>query len=321
MPNFGWRTAIGIAVPCVLPHQWALLTRALVGWNSAVLLLLPMTYLHLRGLTPKQLRDRYRADDPSAPVILLVVVAAAGLSVAAIVAFLTTLKSVPPSDKVAHILLATLTIIDSWLLVPSMFTVHYADMFYSAEVGDQPLLFPETPEPVFWDFVYFSFTISAACQTADVSTRKVGIRRVVTFQSVIAFLFNVAILGFAINVTAGLLFLRRVAGRASACRAAECRDGRGQSISCNGFDQMNLEPGLDRVGTVLRPGKCSQGDRRQFLRTVAALADGSNQLIAIFLGHADVADQHRRLGCLQQCERFVRTGRLGNTGARIQQHP
>ncbi len=198
-------TAIGIAVPWILPHQWALLTRALVGWNLAVLLLLPMIYLHLTGLNPKQLRERYRADDPSAPVILLVVVTAAVLSVAAIVAFLSTLKSVPPSEKVAHILLATLTIIDSWLLVPTMFTVHYADMFYSAEVDDQPLLFPVTAEPVFWDFVYFSFTIAAACQTADVSTRKVGIRRVVTIQSIIAFLFNVAILGFGINVTAGLL--------------------------------------------------------------------------------------------------------------------
>jgi uncharacterized membrane protein len=198
-------TAVGIAAPWVLPHQWALLTRALVGWNLAVLILLPMIYLHLGGLTPKQLRDRYRADDPSAPVILLVVVAAAVLSVAAIVAYLTTLKSVPPSDKVAHILLATLTIIDSWLLVPTMFTIHYADMFYSVEVDEQPLVFPVTPEPVFWDFVYFSFTIAAACQTADVSTRKVAIRRLVTIQSVIAFLFNVAILGFGINVTAGLL--------------------------------------------------------------------------------------------------------------------
>jgi uncharacterized membrane protein len=86
-----------------------------------------------------------------------------------------------------------------------MFTVHYADMYYSAVTDEQPLLFPETREPVFWDFVYFSFTIAAACQTADISTRKVGIRRVVVVQSIIAFLFNVAILGFAINVTAGLL--------------------------------------------------------------------------------------------------------------------
>jgi uncharacterized membrane protein len=196
---------VGTAVCIALPHQWAVLTRALVAWNAAVLVLLPLTYMHLKGLDATQLRERYRADDPSASVILLVVVGAAILSVAAIVAYLATLKSVPPDDKVVHILLAALTITDSWLLVPTVFTVHYADMYYSAEVGEQPLKFPETSEPVFWDFAYFAFTIAAACQTADVSTNRVAIRRVVIAQSIISFLFNLAILGFAINVTAGLL--------------------------------------------------------------------------------------------------------------------
>ena len=54
------------------------------------------------------------------------------------------------------------------LLVPAMFTTHYADMFYSVAGEDRPLRFPNTPSPVFWDFAYFSFTIAAACQTADV---------------------------------------------------------------------------------------------------------------------------------------------------------
>src|SRR5580704_6080433 len=196
---------VGTAICIALPHHWAVLTRALVAWNAAVLVLLPLTYMHLNGLAATQLRERYRADDPSASIILLVVVGAAILSVAAIVAFLATLKSVPPNDRVAHILLAALTITDSWLLVPTVFTVHYADMYYSAEVGEQPLKFPETSEPVFWDFAYFAFTIAAACQTADVSTTQAGIRRVVIAQGIISFLFNLAILGFAVNVTAGLL--------------------------------------------------------------------------------------------------------------------
>jgi uncharacterized membrane protein len=196
---------VGVAVFFALPHQWLLLTRALTAWNAAVVLLIPLIFLHHTGLSAGQLRERYRDDDPSAPVILLVVIVAAILSVAGIVAFLPTLKSVPPSGKVVHVLLATLTIFDSWLLVPTIFTVHYADMFYSVDSTRQPLLFPRTPEPVFWDFVYFSFTIAAACQTADVATAAVGIRRSVIAQSIISFLFNVAILGFAINVTAGML--------------------------------------------------------------------------------------------------------------------
>jgi len=196
---------VGVAVFFMLPHQWQMLTRALTAWNVAVLMLVPLIFLHHAGLTAGQLRERYREDDASAPVILLLVIVAAILSVAGIVAFLPTLKSVPHSEKVAHVLLASLTIFDSWLLVPTIFTVHYADMFYSADTPRQPLRFPRTPEPVFWDFVYFSFTIAAACQTADVTTAQVGIRRIVIIHSIISFLFNVAILGFAINVTAGML--------------------------------------------------------------------------------------------------------------------
>jgi len=86
-----------------------------------------------------------------------------------------------------------------------MFTTHYADMFYSASAEQRPLRFPETTMPVFWDFVYFSFTIAAACQTADVSTLQAGVRKVVVAHTLISFLFNASILGFAINVTAGLI--------------------------------------------------------------------------------------------------------------------
>jgi uncharacterized membrane protein len=87
-----------------------------------------------------------------------------------------------------------------------MFATHYADMFYSVTEGeDRPLAFPKTPMPVFWDFAYFSFTIEAACQTADVATNNAGMRRVVLAHTLVSFFFNASILGFAINVTAGLI--------------------------------------------------------------------------------------------------------------------
>ncbi|MDE2053020.1 MAG: DUF1345 domain-containing protein, partial [Gammaproteobacteria bacterium] len=76
---------------------------------------------------------------------------------------------------------------------------------YSAPSKDRPLAFPRTEMPSFWDFAYFSFTIAAACQTADVSTTQASIRRVVILHEIVSFAFNVAILGFAINITAGLI--------------------------------------------------------------------------------------------------------------------
>ena len=75
----------------------------------------------------------------------------------------------------------------------------------SAKEDERPLRFPNTPLPVFWDFAYFSFTIAAACQTADVSTLNAGARKLVIAHTLISFLFNASILGFAINVTAGFV--------------------------------------------------------------------------------------------------------------------
>lgn len=195
----------GLVAFLVLPAGWSALTRTLTAWNITVTLLLSVVYLLVTRANAEQLETRYREDDPTAPVILVIVIIAAILSVAAIVAFLTTLKQVDASQKAAHIILATLTIADSWALVPTIYALHYADLYYSAPSEQRPLSFPGTRAPVFWDFAYFSFTIAAACQTADVSTRGVQVRKTVLAHSIISVLFNVSILGFAVNVTAGLL--------------------------------------------------------------------------------------------------------------------
>jgi uncharacterized membrane protein len=189
----------------VLPQAWTALTRVLVSWNFGTLLFLILAYRLMTGLNARQICEHYKEEDETAPVILIISVTGAILAVAAIIAFLSTLNDENGVEKALHIALAALTVIDSWILLPTMFTLHYADMFYSVGADERPLRFPDTDKPVFWDFAYFSFTIAAACQTADVSTGQGSIRKVVIAHSVLSFFFNASILGFAINVTAGLI--------------------------------------------------------------------------------------------------------------------
>ena len=179
--------------------------RILASWDGGVTLFLAMIYLWMRPLSAEAVRSRYRAEDPSGPVILAVAIAASLLSVLAILQPLAALRHVAQPERVWRVMLAALTLIESWLLVSTMFTTHYADIFYSAPLDRRRLLFPQTSMPTFVDFAYFSFTIAAACQTADVSTTQTSIRRVVITHEIISFAFNVAILGFAINITAGLI--------------------------------------------------------------------------------------------------------------------
>lgn len=204
-PRLWSSLAVGTAVFFLLPAHWSFISRILVAWNGGVMLFLTLIFAWMTGLSAERICSRYIDEDESAPFIVVVVVAAALLSVVAIVEPLATLKQVTGTERLAHTALAALTLVNSWLLVPTMFTSHYADMFYSVTEKERPLMFPNTPMPVFWDFAYFSFTIAAACQTSDVSTTNRAVRKVVIAHTLVSFFFNASILGFAINVTAGLI--------------------------------------------------------------------------------------------------------------------
>jgi len=193
------------AIFFVLPHHWSAVSRILTCWNFGVVLFLILIYLWMARLTAQQICTEFMGEDAAASVILVIAIVAALLSLVAIVELLSTIKQTTGAERAAHLALAALTVASSWTLIPAMFALHYADMFYATVPEDRPLHFPQTSGPIFWDFAYFSFTIAAACQTADVATNQVGIRKVVIAQTVVSFVFNAAVLGFAINVTAGLI--------------------------------------------------------------------------------------------------------------------
>lgn len=204
-PRIWIALVLGVAVTLSLPRSWPFVTRLLMGWDCGVVFFLVSIYFWMRSLSAEQICLRYIEEDPSGPIILVCVTAAALLSLIATVEILATIRHLPQHVRIWHFGLVALTLMASWLLVPTMFTIHYADLYYSAAPSERPLSFPQTDMPVFWDFAYFSFTIAAASQTADVLTTRRSIRKVMIFHEIISFFFNASIVGFAINVTAGLI--------------------------------------------------------------------------------------------------------------------
>ncbi len=103
------------------------------------------------------------------------------------------------------LVLATLGL--AWAFANLVYALHYAHLYYSGTDGgrDQAGLdFPgDRPEPDYWDFLYFSFTLGVALQTSDVCVTSPGIRRTVTVHCVAAFVYNLVVLALAVNVLAG----------------------------------------------------------------------------------------------------------------------
>ncbi len=149
-PRLWIAVAAGAAIFFLLPERWTILSRVLVCWNFGVALFLVLIFVWMVDLTAEQICSRYIEEDETAPIILVVVVIASLLSLVAIIQPLATLRQVTGAERVGHFALAALTLVNSWILVPTMFTTHYADAFYSAKEDARPLRFPETPMPVFW---------------------------------------------------------------------------------------------------------------------------------------------------------------------------
>jgi len=198
--------AVGIFIGLLLPSDWLPLSRALTGWNAAVWFYLGAMAWMMARASHARVRTIAVQQDNSAPVVLTIMSIAAVFSLSSIVFVLAGVKELPFDQRMVRYAFTALTVGGSWLLVGVMFTFHYAHMFYRSPVDLRPLSFPEQEtQPDYWDFLYFSFTIAIAAQTSDVVIMSQPMRKVVIAQSILSFLFNVAIIGLSINIAAGVV--------------------------------------------------------------------------------------------------------------------
>ncbi|MCG2585723.1 DUF1345 domain-containing protein [Massilia sp. TS11] len=204
-PHLSMAIGIGALVAVFAPAELQAVRRALVAWDAAVwFYLLSMVSVVLRT-DPERVRATAVAQDEAAGLVLVSLTAAAVASLTAIVSELTGAAGHGGAAH-AHYLFAALTVSGSWFLLGVVFAFHYAHLYYRPRPGPPPLRFPDTElAPDYWDFLYFSFTVLVAAQTADVGVASRALRRVVMVQSILSFFFNLSILGLSVNIAASLL--------------------------------------------------------------------------------------------------------------------
>lgn len=203
-PRLTFAALLGLGVALLVPAD-TVVAHLLLGWNAAVwgyLALILWLTVHSKAADAKRIA---LIEDENAGLVLLTVCIAALASLVAIIAELVGSKGLDPDKRMFSYIFTGLTVLGSWLLMGVIFSLHYARLFYTTQDGKPPLRFADDEKhPDYWDFLYFSLTISAAVQTSDVGVATQALRRVVLAQTVMGFLFNTAILGFSINIAAGL---------------------------------------------------------------------------------------------------------------------
>lgn len=199
---------VGLAVAVFLPRELLLhdVTRLIIAWNVGAWLYILLTSAMMARSTATQMHQRARLQDDGQLVILAIVVLAAAASLAALVAELAVVKDMRGTLRYAHIGLAILTIVSSWVFTHMTFALHYAHDFYVAVTSGKQsgLIFPNEEAPEYGDFLYLAFIIGTSGQTADVSFTSKPMRRIGLVHSVLAFAFNTIVLALTINIAASL---------------------------------------------------------------------------------------------------------------------
>jgi uncharacterized membrane protein len=198
---------VGLIVAGILfvVTDWRVATKLLFGWDIAVGLYLVLAAVLVARSDVHRLKRRAANQDEGNIAILFLVVAAAIASLAAIFAELGTQAG--QARQPGQLILATATVVLSWAFIHSIFALHYAHEYYGEgrdrQIGG--MSFPDDNEPDYWDFAYFAFTIGMCAQVSDVTVSSKTIRRTVLTQSIIAFLFNAALLALTVNIAASAI--------------------------------------------------------------------------------------------------------------------
>jgi uncharacterized membrane protein len=175
----------------------------LAGWDLAALLYLGWVWVAVRRMDVSQTRELAAREALNGVTAELVVVGAGVASLLAVAFALLGADKTSGGTKAYLIGLGVLSVVLSWAVVHTVYTLRYARSYYSPPTGG--IDFNEPEPPTYLDFAYFSFTIGMTFQVADTNITAKPCRRIVLHHALLAYLFGAVILAVAINLVATLL--------------------------------------------------------------------------------------------------------------------
>jgi uncharacterized membrane protein len=199
-------SSIGLLVVVVLGWflPWGMALVA--GWDAAALSFLVSIWpIILRADGPHAAQLATREDETRGTAAVLLVAA----SVASLLGVIFALDLAGREAGPLRVLLigdAVLTVVLSWTVVNTVYTLRYADLHYRSREAGIAFGDPDGQEqPTYRDFIYVAFTIGMCYQVSDTTIRDPRIRGTVLSHAFLSYLFGVVIVAGSVNLIAGLL--------------------------------------------------------------------------------------------------------------------
>jgi uncharacterized membrane protein len=175
----------------------------LIGLDVAAIVFLLRVRSAIAGKNSDETRRLALREDNSrftADVILSV--ACGGTLVAVVFTLLEASDATVKTVRACLTALVLASVVLSWLVVHTIFTLRYARLYYGEPQGGVD--FNDKIPPCYTDFAYLAFTIGMTYQVSDTNLT-FKIRRTALQHSLVSFLFGTVIIATAINAVLELL--------------------------------------------------------------------------------------------------------------------
>jgi uncharacterized membrane protein len=184
-----------------LPGSWQIGT--LVGWDVAAAVYVAWTWATIWHRDPAATASLARREDPGRAVTDGLLLVASMASVLAVVLAITAGTAGGPGERDLRAALAVASVGLSWTVVQTVFTSHYARLYYSHPAGG--IDFNQDTPPRFTDFAYLAFTVGMTFQVSDTDLKTSVLRAAALRHALLSYLLGAVILATTINLVAGLL--------------------------------------------------------------------------------------------------------------------
>jgi uncharacterized membrane protein len=201
--------AVGLAVGFTIPIEEAI-PRILAGWNAGGWLYLLLVGIKMWRAEVDGIKREAGIERGSRIAVLIAVTLGSLFTLLALLAQIAALKSEQGFDRTISAVCSISTILLSWLLIHTVFSLYYAHEFHSERHGGVRgtgggLEFPGDPTPDYIDFLYFSFVVGTTAQTSDVAVTSHTMRGVVMLHGILSFFFNTGVIALAVNMVLQLV--------------------------------------------------------------------------------------------------------------------
>ena len=174
----------------------------LIGWDVLAVVFCAWVWSAVWSLDAEATAGHAKRENPSRDLADLVLLGAAVASLVAVGVVLFGAGHASGNAEYAQAALALVSVFVSWTLVHTVFTLKYARLYYSGEVGG--IDFNESDAPQYSDFAYLAFTIGMTFQVSDTNIGSKAIRRTALRHAWLSFPLGAVIIATSINLVSGL---------------------------------------------------------------------------------------------------------------------